>query len=60
MNPIHQRVCFNWMNLQPLWGKLNIKKKDRLIEGSQELVDFIRDELGIKEEIVLKDVEKNR
>lgn len=59
-NPIHQRVCFNWMNLQPLWSKLNIKKKDRLTEGSQELVDFIRDELGIKEEIVLKDVEKNR
>lgn len=48
------------MNLQPLWSKLNIKKKDRLTEGSQELVDFIRDELGIKEEIVLKDVEKNR
>lgn len=57
-NPIHQRVCFNWMNLQPLWSSQNIRKKDRITEGSQELVDFIRDELGIEEEIVLKGVEE--
>ena len=24
--PIHQRACFNWRNLQPMWGKPNIAK----------------------------------
>ena len=32
-NPVHQRACFNWQNLQPLWGKDNQRKNDRIPVG---------------------------
>ena len=28
--PSHQKVCFNWQNLQPLWGKDNCAKGDKI------------------------------
>lgn len=28
-NPEHQRVCFNWSNLQPLWAEQNLDKGDK-------------------------------
>ncbi len=29
-NPIHQRRCFHWSNLQPLWGKENMSKNNKM------------------------------
>lgn len=31
-NPLHQRVCFWYKNLQPMWGSENIKKNDKYKE----------------------------
>ena len=28
-NPIEQRACFHFLNLQPMWGSDNIRKKDK-------------------------------
>lgn len=28
--PIHQKVCFNWQNLQPLWADENHSKSDKI------------------------------
>lgn len=49
-----QRVCFNWRNTQPLFSKDNFSKGNNVLEGSQELVDFICQELNIKKKIILK------
>lgn len=54
INPTHQKICFNWRNLQPLWGKDNNSKRDSLPEGYKELLESIKESLGIEEEIVLK------
>lgn len=53
-NPIHQRICFNYRNLQPLWAEENNKKKDNLPNGWEELLDIIRESLGIEEVVDLK------
>lgn len=53
-NPIHQRICFNWRNLQPLWGNENISKHDSLPEGWQDLLEEIRTALNIDEVVELK------
>ena len=49
-----QRVCFNWRNTQPLFSKDNFSKGNNVLEGLQELVDFICQELNIKKKIILK------
>lgn len=30
-----QAICFNYLNLRPLWAKENLKKNNRIIENSQ-------------------------
>jgi hypothetical protein len=32
-NPDHQRACFHYSNLQPMWAKENIKKSNKVPEG---------------------------
>lgn len=44
----HQKVCFNYRNLRPLWEKENIQKRDILPEGWKELLKVISEELGIE------------
>lgn len=53
-NPIHQRICFNYRNLQPLWARNNYKKSDELPEGWEDLLKVIMDELGINSIVSLK------
>ena len=35
-NPLHQRVCFWYKNLQPMWGSENIKKNDKYKEEDKQ------------------------
>jgi hypothetical protein len=53
-NPIHQRICFNYRNLQPLWARDNYKKSDELLEGWEDLLKVIMDELCISSIVYLK------
>lgn len=44
----HQKVCFNYRNLRPLWEKENTQKRDILPEGWEELLKVISEELGVE------------
>lgn len=44
-DPIQQRICFNFRNLQPLWAKDNYKKNNNLPEDYFSLIEEIRNEL---------------
>jgi len=35
-NPLHQRVCFWYKNLQPMWASENIKKNDKYKEEDKQ------------------------
>lgn len=37
-NPIHQKRCFHWSNLQPLWGKENISKSNKMSAKAYEVL----------------------
>ena len=28
-NPIEQKICFNWRNLQPMWATENLEKSNK-------------------------------
>jgi len=38
-DPIHQLRCFNYRNLQPLWGSENISKGDSMTEEAEVLLE---------------------
>lgn len=44
-DPIQQKICFNFRNLQPLWAKDNIVKSNSLPENYQEIINNIKKEL---------------
>lgn len=44
-DPIQQRICFNFRNLQPLWAKDNQTKSNKLFEDYQTIIDSINKEL---------------
>ena len=39
----HQRYCFHWSNLQPLWTEQNLRKSDKYCP--KELEDYLKSEL---------------
>ncbi len=39
--PAHQKICFNYRNLRPLWGKDNTEKSDKLIGITEEQLSAI-------------------
>lgn len=43
----NQRICFNYKNLQPLWGKDNIKKQNKVNEKDLILLNEIKKDLNI-------------
>ena len=43
----HQRVCFNWRNLQPLLAEDNLSKHDTLVHNWQDIVIGISESLDI-------------
>lgn len=42
-NEHHQRACFNWRNLRPMWGSDNHKKRDHLPNGWQDYMAMLLD-----------------
>jgi len=34
-DPRQQAICFNYLNLRPLWAKENLRKNNRILEDSQ-------------------------
>lgn len=47
INPIHQKICLNYRNLQPMWGVDNMIKHNSLQSGWQEKLYEICFALGI-------------
>lgn len=37
----HQKICFHFLNLQPLWFEENMKKSDKIVENVEYLIDAI-------------------
>ncbi len=37
-NPIHQKRCFHWSNLQPMWGKENMSKSNKMSAKAYEIL----------------------
>lgn len=44
-DPEQQRICFNYRNLQPMWGSENIKKSNKVPDNVEELVEFLKKEM---------------
>jgi hypothetical protein len=44
-DPENQRICFNYRNLQPLWKKDNLSKKNKVPENVLELINDIKQHL---------------
>ena len=42
----NQRICFNYRNLQPLWASENNKKKAKVPDNVEEIVEFLRKEIN--------------
>jgi hypothetical protein len=36
-NPEHQRICFHWTNIRPMWAISNLKKGDQMTDPSMSL-----------------------
>lgn len=56
-DPIQQKICFNWRNLQPLWKEDNLSKNASIPEGYQDLLNEIRTALNIEDVVELKEEE---
>lgn len=54
-NPIHQRRCFNYRNMQPLPAKENISKRDNLTDDSLKLLPILEQLFPDKKEILYFD-----
>ena len=33
--PEHQKICFNWQNLRPLWASENVRRQDKIEQPTQ-------------------------
>lgn len=54
-DPLDQFLCFNWRNLQPLWGPDNIQKSARFdVHSSWNLTDVERAEIDRRKQDLMK------
>ena len=44
----NQRICFNYLNTQPLWSNDNHKKYNHLPENYQEIIEVIKNSLNLQ------------
>lgn len=49
-----QRICFNWRNLQPLWGHINTSKKDLYTKEDEEVWVKRMKDLGFEGDLFKK------
>lgn len=54
----HQRRCFNWMNMQPMWSTENIIKKDDMTEEGERILELLIEKFpeGTNEEDINEDL----
>lgn len=44
----HQKICFHYFNLQPLWADENMKKGEMVVEYVEQLIDAILEDRKLK------------
>lgn len=48
VNIEQQRICFHYLNLQPLWEVENIKKNNNVPENKDELINLIKSVIDVQ------------
>jgi hypothetical protein len=44
----YQKVCFHYLNIQPMWQDINVKKSNKVPEYHKELLEIIINEIELK------------
>ena len=44
-DPEQQKLCWNYRNFQPLWAEDNLKKKDKVPDNVEELIELLKQKI---------------